>query len=346
MKIPTLNYIHKSIKKLSSSYRKFNLFGSGIGGSRNFLASNGTEQYFMVSAQEEPILEYENITIEEGVSVTAFSPSLNYHNIPFYLKVNGTLTVNGHLHMDNAGGVSTASYEGFTSYYIPTNTGYLFSFPVYVVPNALNYIEGSSLPIIEGYNNGPTSCSTHNYSILKTYGQSPTFFNGKVAVTGSGFPYPVNFGSDPRNSFIVQPTSPISASPRRSGPYVGDGGGGFLALYYENLKNSGKFWKDTVTSSPTYGQTFPLNIHCNGSDGNTSVLPPPSGGGGMMVIAARNIVVGPKGSITCDATHLGFGGEFALLNRAPQKGMIFSHGIPQESSWASGGGGVCLGYKR
>lgn len=345
MKIPTLNYIHKSIKKLSS-YRKFNLFGSGIGGSRNFLASNGTEQYFMVSAQEEPILEYENITIEEEVSVTAFSPSLNYHNIPFYLKVNGTLTVNGHLHMDNAGGVSTASSEGFTSYYILTNTGYPFSSPVYVVPNALNYIEGSSLPIIEGYNNEGTSCSTHNYAILKTYGQSSTFFNGKVAVTGCGFPYPV-ITADPRNSFIVQPTSPISASPRRSGFSTGPGGGGFLALYYENIKNSGKLWTDPFTFSSTYGQTFPLNIHCNGSlVTDTTGAPVPEGGGGMMVIAARNIVIGPKGSITCDAVHFGMGGEFALLNRAPQKGMRFDFGDPSESPYPSGGGGVCLGYKR
>lgn len=344
MKIPTLNYIHKAIKLLSNPYNRFNLFGSGNGGDKHFKVEDGPNQYFIKTLGEVPILEYDNIVIDRGVSVTAFDPSLGITNTPFYLKVRGVLTVNGHLHMDNMGGTTALDKENFNySYNAQLNNRWR---PVYVIPNAINYIEGSTLPIVKSYEGQDNSCPTSNYSILKSYGQTPTFFNGQVAMTGSGFVWP-HTGAE---SYYTQSVSAISASPKVISPNTGlPGGGGLLVMYYRTLENKGgPIWEDNIPNSPTYGYKFNMNIHCNGSTG-IDMAEVPSGGGGMLIIAASDIKVGVFGKITCDAVNTGQGGQFALLNRPPQAGYIFMSGYPQEEypyNSEGGGGGVCLGYKR
>ena len=123
------------------------------------------------------------------------------------------------------------------------------------------------------------------------------------------------------------------------------------------MQNSGPTWVDNQPGSSYLGQVFPKNIHCNGVAGvnTTSSQGVPVNavaGGGMMVVAARNIVIGQYGKITCDSyfkedLHPQMG-QFALLNRLPIPGMIFMTGNPQTEDPfnSAGGGGVCLGFKR
>ena len=415
MKIPIFNYIHKAIKALDYTYDHFNLFGSGVGGSIHFAypidGTGVSEQYFINSLANIPVLEYENITIDKNVNVTAFNPSLGITNTPFYLKVNGTLTVNGHLHMDNLGGEGTTNNNGFSSNYRAVDSFSNKTYPVYIVENALNYIEGQKLPYVlnkvvsNGYENvidnsgvtyklfqytdegsvsssNPkgfldTGCSFGNYYKLRSYGSTPTFFNGNAAFTGAG---PSSYVSN--SNYGVQSASAISSSGYcgnyhnlsynvSSNAYrtvCGQGGGGLLALYYKNITNNGPQWVDIDEKSPSKGQSFYTNIHCNGGIINSPALPTYFRGGGMMVIAARNIVIGPNGSITCDGVD--GAGRIALLNRASTDSYIYGNGsiqtiaefktwqiseyssyvYPDSYNYSSeaivGGGGICLGYKR
>lgn len=359
MKIPIFNYIHKAIKALDYTHNRFNLFGSGAGGSIHFAYPTGgtgtSEQYFINSLTDIPVLEYENITIDKDVNVTAFNPSLGITNTPFYLKVNGTLTVNGHLNMDNCGAPTLLNNDGFIGSYVTDYTS-RSKITCYLKDNAQNHIEGNKLPIIRGYEGQNHSCSESTYAILKSYGSTPTFFNFKVAATGCGHIWLT--GGPVSGGYFTQSLSPISASKKSIGVGGGfGGGGGFLTLYYKNMQNSGPTWVDNQPGSSYLGQVFPKNIHCNGVAGGNwassqGVPVNAVAGGGMLVIAARNIVIGQYGKITCDSyfkedPHPQMG-QFALLNRLPIPGMVFMTGnLETEDPFNSeGGGGVCLGFKR
>lgn len=323
------------------------------------------------------VFEFGNLIIGEGVDV----PVTNTYKFAF-LKVNGTLVVNGHLHMDNRGGEFT------------DQRGTIID-----VGGISTYTHNSSLNSFASYNinqvSDTASCSDDLWYRLTTYGAQETFFLQNTALTGAGgngytnhlYEYPVRKQYEPEvtpydkfpgtnqykygyyrnnrwywtryqqylddveaNSYDATETeyrirgsqsisslsgggnlSQLPQPTEDNGVVCGGGGGGFLALYSETIRNTGvKFIEGD--------NTYPLNIHSNGgssihTDG-TLVR-----GGGCLIIAARHIVVGPNGSITADG---GDGnGLMSLLNRNPHRQLyIYNNGSPAVyTNTFSGGAG-------
>ena len=368
MKIVSFNTITKSLREMTSlsmvDYN--NLYGRGSSGSLVIdKESYGTNQVVLtdisrkiVGVDSTPNLEFENLTIGEDTDVLG-----NNLSTPLYLKVNGTLTVNGHLHMDRQGGKVSQSGTILSKNgvrYIQSNT-------------SLNYALVDTLNLSDS-----ESCPDSLYNYLNLYGNSNTFFDGNIALTGAGgvgyvweervethtelvlVGYTQNLFDYNRkpiynevvvNTPIAEPVGYESVSsldgggnflllprPEKQGDKTfGGSGGGFLSIYYENYLNNAENWFiDTVG-------TYPLNIHANGGS-SISTAKDYFRGGGCMIIAARSIVIGPKGSITCDG---GDGnGMMALLSRAPyQEQFLFNNGNPIKfENQFTGGAGFALGY--
>ena len=381
MKIISLNEITKSIITMGStnSLGIYSLYGRGSGISASITSESYTGEpltsLFGPPTRDDYILEFDNLTIGEGVDILAtdISPV-------FFLKVNGTLMVNGHLHMDGKGG----SFVGTTGT-LSTETDPSTGDPIYVYKNntSLNYFDTYNLPVITSN----TSCSNSLWYNLTNYGVQETFFTGKVALTGGGGvgytnyeyttttkvekepkinPYQDKYGyyyfgqwkwthydqylADVEANSIITETkyyeprgSQSLATLSGGGNYYmvdkpqdgnyscGGGGGGFLALYSETFINSGNMFTEN-------GNKYPLNIHANGGN-EFNVTSTPVNGGGMMVIAARHIVIGPNGSITCDGGN--GNGIMTLLGRNPlSKVYLYNNGTPMEyNDTFSGGGG-------
>ena len=366
MKIVSFNTITKSLREMTSlsmvDYN--NLYGRGSSGSLVIdKESYGTDQVVLtdisrkiVGVDSTPNLEFENLTIGEDTNVLG-----NTLSTPFYLKVNGTLTVNGHLHMDRQGGKVSQSGTILSKNgirYIQSNT-------------SLNYALVDTLNLSDS-----SSCPDSLYNYLNLYGNSHTFFDGNIALTGAGgvgyvweerveqhtervlvgyeqhgfrkvpiykevvvstpIAEPVGYESvsslDGGGDFTLLPR------PEKQGDKTfGGSGGGFLSIYYENYQNNTENWFiDNVGA-------YPLNIHTNGGS-SMGTIQDYFRGGGCMIIAARNIVIGENGRITCDG---GDGnGLMSLLSRAPYQGQfLFNNGNPIKFvNQFTGGAGFALGY--
>lgn len=334
MKIVSLNSIYKSILALNASTVSGlnSLFGRGTFGSKVVSRQdyNGlplTSWFGPESNYSEYQLDFQNLTIEEGVDIQATDK-----DSVFYLKVNGTLTVNGHLHMDNMGGSTPELDESITPY---TSDG----IPVYRVKNTYNLLGKKELDSVSD----DTSCKDLLFSDLSTYGALETFLKGNTALTGSGG---VGYRYKGETLVGVESVSALNGGgklslldkPSTGGFICGGGGGGFIALYYENMINySTKRFNDNIGS-------YPLNIHANGGSSTSNLFN--IRGGGCMIIAARNIVIGENGSITCDG---GDGnGLMSLLSRAPYNELyMYNGGNPiKYNNQFTGGAGYAMGFDR
>ena len=366
MKIVSFNTITKSLREMTSlsTIDYDNLYGRGSSGSLVIdKESYGTNQVVLtdisrkiVGVDSTPNLEFENLTIGEDTNVLG-----NNLSTPSYLKVNGTLTVNGHLHMDRQGGKVSQSGTILSKNgirYIQSNT-------------SLNYALVDTVNLSDS-----ASCPDSLYNYLNLYGNSHTFFDGNIALTGAGgvgyvweerveqhtervlvgyeqhgfrkvpiykevvvstpIAEPVGYESvsslDGGGDFTLLPR------PEKQGDKTfGGSGGGFLSIYYENYQNNTENWFiDNVGA-------YPLNIHTNGGS-SMGTIQDYFRGGGCMIIAARNIVIGENGSITCDG---GDGnGIMSLLSRAPyQEQFLFNNGNPIKFvNQFTGGAGFALGY--
>lgn len=332
MKIPSLFYIDKSLAKLrDGGSSKYSLFGHGSY-QPDVVISDGTKSFIeQISPNRNgSIIELGNVIIESNVSVCGLPT--NMRNVPFFLKVSGTLIVKGHLHMDGMG-ASTVNYnESSTNTY--TNNGLL----TYYKNNSL-----SNTNLISGFVNESTSCTDLNWSILNAYGSSDTFFTLTQGITGAGGCGIRYLGS---TRYGVESRSLISGGGNISGlpiPTLGNsstggGGGGFLGIYCSSFVNTGGQFTDDLG-------TYPLSIHANGGTGIYNNNQPVYGGG-MMVIAARRLIVEPGGSITCDASD--GNGLMALANRSPNyTKMMFNNRNPiNYTNQFSGGAGYCALFKR
>ena len=392
MKDVTSLYLQKALKvgaQVISSEKMSELFGYGT--EDLTITQSGVFTDLAPNYGLNAVLEFRNVTIDEGCSVLGNNYSSAWRGspffgglgfswpihrdprfmtsghigtpVPFFLKVNGTLTVNGHLHMDGQGGhSSTAKHHGHTG-------GIQSSLITNPVANGRGWIWGSD-------------CVSLDYWLdFYNYGLAKTFFNGQTNICGSGSSCRAAWkgsGLKTKWKYSDRTTSgPINGG-GTAGKYssvsgknaCSRGSGGFLALYYEKLDYQGFLWEDSTTAI-TKGQQFPANINCNGGVG--SMGSSGNWGGGMMVIAARNIVVGPKGSITCNPAYptnegvfnlrlisdqsyadADIGGGIAFLNRPPKlpaydstlnspqlqyqyNGLNFVDG--------TGGAGICIGYE-
>ena len=342
MRDATVRYLQGSFKKISDTLdtgKQAPIFGTGE--KDVFLTGTGAFCDMVADVKLSNILEYRNVTIAEGSDISGTSEN----DRPFFLKVNGTLMVNGHLHMDGKGG----SWNTNTS-----DNGHVWQ------EHGLRY--QPLYPDSVRYNTDNYWLSKNQYIGFKNYGEANPFFDFKVGLTGAGCVYKsMHYKHKHRygygkwcGSFINSGGIPHEGNSRDNewGKYnYKGGGGGFLALYYEDLDN--KYGTIFTTES---GEKAPLNIHANAS---WYLGPTPYRGGGMMVIAARHIVIGPNGSITCDGGANADGG-CALLNISPNsnlnnnrltKQLIFNKGNPYYTtnfyykSYFSGGSGICYGYQ-
>ena len=350
MKSATIKYLQSSfskVKDIQDHGKKQTLFGNGT--EDIVLNQSGIFTDLVNSYNTSGVLEYRNVTINSGVNIIGTKQRDDSRRcyLPFYLKVNGTLTVNGHLHMDGLGG--DASWQRGDNDHVWSVEGinYPYIFESTIKFNIDNYM-----------------LSRKQYKDLYNYGKSNPFFNGKVGLTGSGCVYKTkhkkhhnNYGygkwvGSCLNSGGIPHQGGSKSNTWGKWNFKGSGGG-FLALYYESLDNK---YASTYTFSD--GSTVPMNIHANASwyYGST-----PYSGGGMMIIAARNIVIGPKGSITCDGGANPNGGcgfmnypsneNSDSFSTRMTKQLIFNNGYPYYTSnfdykvYYSGGSGICFGYQ-
>lgn len=185
MKIVSFNEINRciqTVKKLSNSGRS-SIYGRG---SNDVVINENTipegltlmDWYLQSDPPKEISLEFGNLTIGAGadVKVTDVRKDANGKTINGgqvgYIKVNGTLIVNGHLHMDCAGGEFTNNTGDITNDGTTNNYNNNLS-----VASFLNY------PL---QNVGATEgCSDELWARLTNYGAQETFFTGKVALTGA-----------------------------------------------------------------------------------------------------------------------------------------------------------------
>lgn len=384
MKDATATYLQKVLKeetKVLSTKKVSEMFGYGT--EDLVINQSGVLTDLAPNYSLSNILEFKNLTINEGCSVLGnyysytwrpfsigfikkYNVSDSRYNVgwniatpvPFFLKVSGTLTVNGHLHMDGQGGMYCDDGHG-------GHTGQISSSIVYnPVANGRGWFYGDD-------------CVPLDYWLdFYNYGLAKSFFNGQLNVCGAGASTRASWKS---RSAKRKYDSRITSGPINGGGRVGPGtyvghknfsgraSGGFLALYYENLDYQGLMWEDNTTAI-TKGVSYPANINCNGGYGQGSNR---NAGGGMMVIAAKNIVIGPNGSITCNpnyyntSTSYGLitninsaddfrGGGIAFLNRPPKLPLYnsvdgaqyqyqYNSGIVLEPG--SGAAGICIGYK-
>lgn len=332
MKIPSLFYIDKSLANLrDGGASKYSLFGHGSN-QPDVVILDGTKSFIeqVDAARNGSIIELGNVTIESNVSVCGLPTTMR--NVPFFLKVAGTLRVKGHLHMDGMGAGTVNYNEASTNTYI--NNGLL----TYYRNNSL-----SSTNLLSNFINESNSCPDISWATLNAYGSTDTFFTLTQGITGAGGCGIRYLGS---TRYGVESRSLISGGGNISGLPVptlgnsstGGGGGGFLSIYCSTFSNTSGQFTDNMG-------TYPLSIHANGG---TSIYTnnQPVYGGGMMVIAARRLIVEPGGSITCDASD--GNGLMALANRSPNyTKMMFNNRNPiNYTNQFSGGAGYCALFKR
>ena len=186
MKIVSFNEINRCIQtvKKMSNVGRHSIFGRGTNNvviHQNTIPAGLTlmDYYLQDFSSQALSLEFGNLTIDAGVNLKVTEEKkddsgkvINGGQIA-YLKVNGTLTVNGHLHMDNAGGdftnnTGTITNDGTTNNY--NNNLALNTFSTYPLQQ-VNYND---------------SCSNELWARLTNYGAQETFFTGNTAMTGAG----------------------------------------------------------------------------------------------------------------------------------------------------------------
>lgn len=297
---------------------------------------NYTEDLFVASGQvvtltapgpgePQKIFQYRNVTIEEGGVLTAT------HN-PFILQVSGTLTVNGHLHMNGKGGVGETS-NSHSSYY--TQSGALNTGTYTILNKPVYDADGASVPI-------------STWQTILNYLKSDHRLDMDFCVTGAGggnrygWKRATKYRTRHHGTYGIANGNVPGSRDWQSG-----GAGGCLLLVYNKYSNKG----------PKYsynGQNYPLNITANGGIVGTRYrqwrYKNTNYGGGYLFIAASSIIVGPNGKITCD-NNTENNGTMALMNLPPSQDryhpVVYNNGSPYQRSDNSGGkcggGGVCIG---
>lgn len=185
MKIVSFNEINRciqTVKKLSNAGR-YTLFGRGTDNvviHRNTIPAGLTlmDYYLQYYPNTDLPLEFGNLTIDEGADVKVTDEIKNDDGVVIngsqaaFIKVNGTLIVNGHLHMDSAGGQFT------------DNTGELTNDDV-----TDNYNNNLTLHSFKNYPlqivGAQDSCSNELWTRFTNYGAQETFFTGTTAITGA-----------------------------------------------------------------------------------------------------------------------------------------------------------------
>ena len=351
MKSATIKYLQSSfsnIKDIQDHGKKQTLFGNGtedITFTRSGAFTDLSNAYNVKG-----VLEYRNVTIPEGISIVGntFYGGGDSGSQPFYLKVNGTLTVNGSLNMNGTGqyGDGGHAHHHNHDYYYKCYTNLGFDLPM---------LDRSAYQL-----------NKDNWLALYRYGVNGGFFDGKTLLVGAGngSTYKWKRFTKYRRRHSYRCTNLNSSGTLGRSKASSGGGGGFIALYYENLKNDGPVWTDTQTDADTYGQTFYTNINCNGGIGGAEGAGDKSGGG-CMIIAARNIVIGKNGSITSNVCHQErrstgpnpiFGdsdynaGLIGYMNRPGNSPYLLSYNFGKFSQEGIdmdlvGGPGVCFGYQ-
>lgn len=345
MRDATVRYLQKSFNiadDLKKDGKKAEVFGTGT--EDVIFTRSGVFTELVPSARNNCNLEYHDVTIPAGISILGhprqeIRTENSLQSYPFYLKVSGTLTVNGILNMNGAGqpgypsGGFHSNHNCFT-YTAFTQTGLAFP-PVPQEQKTITEAQWKAL-----YNSGVTS----------------PFYNGQTYLFGAGSckAYHWNHAGHTRKRRARSSTALNSGGDYSSewGRYTSGGGGGFLALYYDNLDYQG----------PSY-EGYPLHINANGGSFGGNDGAPNRWGGGCMIIVAKNIVVGPQGYICCnpsfDYTRSNAGspvfgdstlnaGGLALMNRPVYGGYYkdYNGGYPISPNWRhSGGPGVCFGYQ-
>ena len=328
MRDATIKYLQSAfseIRDVQEKGKKSDIFGYGTEDitftkSGSFLDLSNEYKFNQV-------LEYRNVTINEGVYIqgNTFYGNKYDGSIPFYLKVNGTLTVNGSLNMNGTGqeGDGQSHKSNYDAQYTGDYTGLDYELP---------YLHQSTPQL-----------ALSTWFDLYNYGKAKTFFDGKTCLIGAGCGQRTKYKKKSsrknyyRHSFRTTRLNSGGSMTGRSSRYSG-GGGGFIALYYENMINySTKRFNDNIGSHP-------LNIHANGGSSTSNLFN--IRGGGCMIIAARNIVIGENGSITCDG---GDGnGLMSLLSRAPYNELyMYNGGNPiKYNNQFTGGAGYAMGFDR
>ena len=353
MRDATIKYLQSAfseIKDIQEKGKKSDIFGYGT--EDITFTKSGSFLELSNGYKFNQVLEYRNVTINEGVYIqgNTFYGNKYDGSIPFYLKVNGTLTVNGSLNMNGTGqeGDGQSHKSNYDAQYTGDYTGLGYELP---------YLHQSTPQL-----------ALSTWFDLYNYGKAKTFFDGKTCLIGAGCGQRTKYKKKSsrknyyRHSFRTTRLNSGGSLTGRSSRHSG-GGGGFIALYYENMTNQGPTWTDN-TDAPTKGQTFYTNINCNGGRGGGGHTPS-RWGGGCMIIAARNIVIGPKGSITSNPSvpqgrsvgaspDYGYynnslmGGNVAFMNRPSSGVYLLDYNDGKFTSpdlEFSGGGGIVFGYQ-
>lgn len=306
--------------------------------------------------------EFGNLTIGEGVDL----PVTNDYQFAF-LKVNGTLVVNGHLHMDGRGGIFTDQRGTI----IPVG-----GVDTYTYNTTLNSFSNYGVSQVSD----TASCSDDLWYRLTTYGAQETFFLQNTALTGAGgngytkhnYQYQLweedepkvdknqyghyrkvwntqvwywNDGTgeaykaavDANSSWHTYDNYQVRGS--QSTSYL-SGGGNLSQLPYpttdEGITCGGggggfiALYSETISNAGNKFTEGDETYPLNvHANGGSSIHTDGTllRGGGCLIIAARHIVIGPNGSITADG---GDGnGLMTLLNRNPHKRLYtYSSGSP------------------
>lgn len=381
MKIISFNEINKCIRTTKNLLTSgiYNIYGRGkkdlIITKNTFSEGDTVESMFNPINNNQTLLEFNNLTIGEDVSI----PVTN-NDQTAYIRVNGTLTVNGHLHMDNRGGYISSKETAVSG------SGY-----------DITYTYNTAKSLFDDYKmfnvSGNTSCLNRQYCDLVNYGMQETFLNCMVSLPGAG-PVGKYRRVEETKEIYEDPVINIRDYQKRTGwlsgdwtwkdnnakeryyadkeaathirtiktyfndyynsiSYISGGGGldklptpednvylfggcggGTLAIYAESVINMGKKFSEN-------DREYPLNIHANGGSSystynslNLNILPR---GGGTLIIAARHLIIGEDGSITCDG---GDGnGLMSLAGREPNTlKYMYSSGNPNVYTSAFTGG--------
>lgn len=171
MKIVSFNEISKCMRRANNllNSRIYSLYGRGKDTVVIDSTTPGDSLADIYNTQYGQYrFEFGNLTIGEGVDL----PVTNDYQFAF-LKVNGTLVVNGHLHMDGRGGIFTdqrgtiIDVGGVSTYTYNTTLNTFSNYGVSQVSDT-------------------ASCSDDLWYRLTTYGAQETFFTQSTALTGAG----------------------------------------------------------------------------------------------------------------------------------------------------------------
>jgi len=363
MKIASFNEINRCIQKVNklTSSGRLSLFGRGTDNvviNSNTIPNGQTlmDYYLYQYPNAELPLEFGNLTINNGanVKVTDVKTDEDGNQINgsqvAYLKVNGTLTVNGHLHMDNAGG------------YFTSNTGTIITdsedYPIYNNNFAYNSFNNLSLPQVAQTG----SCTNELWSRLTNYGIQETFFTGTTALTGAGGSGHTRFQYD---YWVDEETGVACESPwddetyPKINPYCNSGTRrwGYYRRYkgqYKWFWNSGGYnaYKEKVIANTEKVQKFQyetrgaISNSCLSGSGDYNLIPKTTvdgkisiggGGGGFIAIYGESLVNrGPhwlEGNIRRPLNVHANGGTELLQNVEPEQEI-------------RGGGGLIISAKR